>query len=156
MNTEPIRIVGVAGPVVVSTNGFWGRPSVTVGGLPATRTGKRSFALPTRDGRTIEATIRSGLGDPYPTLDVSGERHPTGPKLPATLRVLAFLPFVMIYVGGAIGGGIGGLGFVANLAVGRTRLPSAAKALIMIGVGVAVFIVWLAIAAAIRNAIGPS
>jgi hypothetical protein len=39
------------------------------------------------------------------------------------------------------------------LAVARTSLPSAVKALIMIGVGVVAYLVWLAIAAATQGAI---
>jgi hypothetical protein len=51
--------------------------------------------------------------------------------------------------GGALGGLIGALGVVANLAVARTRIPSVAKAPIMIGVGAVAFLVWLAVAAAL-------
>jgi hypothetical protein len=42
------------------------------------------------------------------------------------------------------------LGVIANLAVARTRTRSVVKALIMLGVGAIAFVIWLAIAAAIR------
>ncbi|WP_255544930.1 hypothetical protein [Micromonospora parastrephiae] len=43
-----------------------------------------------------------------------------------------------------------------NLAVARTRLPSVGKALVMVGVGVVAYLVWLAIAVAVRGAVSGS
>ncbi|MEV0807212.1 hypothetical protein [Micromonospora sp. NPDC050200] len=156
MNTEPISIDGVAGPIVVTTNAFWGRTAVTVGGVPAPRTGKRQYALSAVAGGAVEATVRSAFADPYPTVEVNGVQHRTGPSVPVVLRVLAPLPILLVAVGGALGGLIGALGFVANLADARTRTPSVVKALIMVGVSVVAYVVWLAIAVAVRGAVSPS
>lgn len=156
MNTEPISIGGVAGPIVVTTNAFWGRPAVTVGGVPAPRTGKRQYALPAVAGGAVEATVRSAFADPYPTVEVNGVPHRTGPSVPVVLRVLAPLPILLVAVGGALGGLIGALGFVANLAVARTRTPSVVKALTMVGVSVVAYVVWLAIVVAVRGAVSTS
>ena len=156
MNTEPISIDGVAGPIVVTTNALWGRPAVTVGAVPAPRTGKRQYALPAVTGGTVEATVRSAFADPYPIVEVNGVQHRTGPSVPGALRVLAPLPILLIAVGGALGGLIGALGFVANLAVARTRTSSVVKALIMVGVSVIAYFVWLVIAVAVRGAVSPS
>ncbi|MEV6816597.1 hypothetical protein [Micromonospora sp. NPDC051296] len=156
MNTEPISIDGVAGPIVVTTNALWGRPAVTVGGVPAQRTGRRQYALPAAAGGAVEATVRSAFADPYPTVEVNGVQHRTGPPVPVVLRVLAPLPILLIAVGGALGGLIGVLGLVANLAVARSRTPSAVKGLIMVGVAVVASVVWLAIAVAVQAAISSS
>jgi hypothetical protein len=156
VKTEPVSIDGVAGPIVVTTNAFWGRPAVTVGGVPAPRTGKRQYALPAAAGGAVEATVRSAFADPYPTVEVNGAQHRTGPSVPVVLRVLAPLPILLVAVGGALGGLIGALGFVANLAVARTRAPSVVKALIMVGVSVVAYVVWLAIAVAVHGAVSPS
>ncbi|WP_433532682.1 hypothetical protein ACQPYA_12010 [Micromonospora sp. CA-263727] len=153
MNTEAISIDGVAGPVVVTTNAFWGRPVVTVAGVPAPRTGSRRYALPAVAGGTVDATVRSALADPYPTVEVNGVQHRTGPPVPAVLRVLAPLPILLVVVGGAVGGLIGALGFMANLAVARTPASSVVKALSMVGVGVAASVAWLAIAVAVLSAV---
>jgi hypothetical protein len=153
VNTEPISINGVAGPVVVTTNAFWGRPVVTVGGVPAPRTGGRRYALPATAGGAIEATVRSTVADPYPTVEVNGVPHRTGPSVPLALRALALLPILLVAVGGALGGLVGALGFVANSAVARTRIPSLAKALIMVGVSVIAYFVWLVLAIAVRGAV---
>jgi hypothetical protein len=69
---------------------------------------------------------------------------------------LAPLPILLVAVGGAPGGLIGALGFGVNLAVARTRAPFVVKALIMVGVSVVAYVVWLAIAVAVRGAVSPS
>lgn len=156
MNTEPISIDGVAGPIVVTTNAFRARPVVTVSGVPAPRTGGHQYALPAADGGAVEATVRSAFADPYPTVEVNGVRHRTGPSVPAALRVLTLLPILlMVAVGGALGGLIGALGFVVNVgAVTRIRTPTAVKALIMVGVSAVAFVLWLAVAVVVTAAFG--
>jgi hypothetical protein len=141
----------VEGPIVVTTSA-WGRADVTVGGVPAPRTRKSEFALPGRGGRTVQATVRSSLTDPYPTLEIGGIRHRTGPKVPAALQALALLPFLLVAVGGLLGGLIGGLGVAVNLTVARARIPASVKALIMIGVAAIGYLVWAVIASALDKA----
>jgi hypothetical protein len=153
MKTEPIAIDGVAGPLVVATNAFWGRPVVTVAGQAVPRVGKRQYALPAADGGTVHATLRNRFVDPYPTVWANGIQHRTGPKVPVVLQVLTLLPIVLVGIGGAVGGLIGVLGVVADVAIARTRIPSAGKALIMIGIGAVAVLVYLVIAAALRGAI---
>lgn len=156
VNTEPISIDGVAGPIVVTTNAFRARPVVTVSGVPAPRTGGHQYALPAAGGGAVEATVRSAFADPYPTVEVNGVRHRTGPSVPAALRVLTLLPILlMVAVGGALGGLIGALGFVVNVgAVTRIRTPTAVKALIMVGVSAVAFVLWLAVAVVVTAAFG--
>jgi hypothetical protein len=156
VNTEPIAIDGVAGPVVVSTNALWGTPVVMVGYQTASRIGKREYALPSSFGGTVHATLRSRFADPYPTVEVNGVRHRTGPKMPVVLQVIALLPIALVGIGGLIGGLIGALGVMANVAVARTRISSAGKAFIMIGIGVVAVAVFLVIATAFRAAVNHS
>ena len=153
MNTEPISIDGVAGPIVVTTHAFWGRPAVTVGGLPALRTGKRQYTLPVTAGGAVEATLRSGFADPYPTLEINGVKHRSGPPVPLALRVLALVPIALIGFGGLLGGLIGGLGVMANLAVASQPRSAVVKALLMLGVLVVAVVVWIVVAAAIGLAV---
>jgi hypothetical protein len=154
VNTQPLGIDGVVGPVVVTTNSFWGHPTVTVGGQPTQRIGKRQYTLPAVGGGAVEATVRTAFADPYPTLEINGVRHRTGPKVSRGLQALAMLPLIALAaVGGLLGGLLGGLGMVVNLAVIRTRLPGVAKAFVMLGVGVAALTVQLVIEAAVHTAV---
>jgi hypothetical protein len=141
-------IDGIAGPVAVTVNPFTGRHTVTVGGHPAAATGRRTVALPTTDGRTVTATVHSGLVDPYPTIEIAGVRYRTGPSLPVGLRVLALLPLVLL-IGGLIGGAIGGLGVVINLAIARRSRSTALTSLLMIMVFAIAVITFMFVVAAI-------
>lgn len=153
MKTDPISVDGVAGPVEVTTNAFWGRPVVTVAGQPAPYIGKRQYSLPGADGSAVRVTLRSGFADPYPTVEVNGRQYRTGPQVPVGLRVLTLLPILMVGIGGALGGLIGALAVVANLSAARTQNSSAVKALIMIGVAVIAVLVYFVIASAVLTAV---
>ena len=153
MRTEPLVIGGLAGPVVLESSFFANKYSVTVGGQQATRTGRGRYELPAAAGGTVQAMIRGGFLDVYPTLVINGIKHRTGPAAPLVLRVLALLPLVLIGLGGAVGGLIGALGMMVNMAVGRLQIPAVLRALLMIGVlGVAVG-AWTAVASAINAAL---
>lgn len=147
MKTDPIIIDGVAGPVVVTLPTFFGTHALLVGGQPAPRIRRRRYALPTTTGGTVEALLRTGFADPYPTVEVNGARFRTGPQTPVALRVLTLLPLLLVPIGGCLGGLIGALGFIANVTVARTRIPSAAKALSMIGVSAVALVAWVAVVA---------
>lgn len=145
MRTEPVTIDGLAGPVVVTMNTFTGRSSLTVGGVPANGTRRGNYTLPTANGGTVAARVRANLLDPYPTIEIAGVKHRTGPAVPVLLRVLSLLPLVLV-VGGAIGGAMGGLGAVGNLALARGSQSTAVKAAMMIMVLVGAAVAYLVIA----------
>ncbi len=112
--------------------------------------------MPAAGGGAVEATVRSAFADPYPTVEVNGVRHRTGPSVPAVLRVMTLLPILlMVAVGGALGGLIGALGFVVNVgAVTRIQTPTAVKALIMVGVSAVAIVLWFAVAVVVTAAFG--
>lgn len=147
MRTAPMSIDGLAGPVVLNVNAFTGKHSVTVDGHPVMGTRRGNYTLPTADGRTVPATLRSSLLDPYPTIEIAGVKHRTGPSVPVAVRVLALLPLVLL-LGGLIGGAIGGLGAAINLGVARGSQSTAVKSLLMIMIFM-IAIVTFAIVAAV-------
>jgi hypothetical protein len=149
-----VTIPGVAGPVVVNVNWFSGRQSVTVGGRPVEGSRRSGFQLPAAGGGTVPAMLRGGFLDPYPSLEIAGARHRTGPAVPVWLQVLALVPFALIAVGAAVGAVFGVLGVGANFAVLRSSASTAVKVLLMLGVLLATTLVWLVVATAIRSAIG--
>ncbi|MFE9933238.1 hypothetical protein [Streptomyces sp. NPDC005533] len=67
--------------------------------------------------------------------------------------VLSVLPLGLLFVGGAIGGGLGALGMVTNVKIAKTQLPTAGKVAAMLGVGVAAVVVFVAIAGLLSNAV---
>jgi hypothetical protein len=154
VQTQPVAVPGVAGPVVVDVNWFTGKHSVTVGGRPVPGSRRTGFQLPAAGGGTVPARVRGGVFDPYPTVEIAGVKHRTGPPVPVWLQVLALVPLSLIAVGAALGAVIGVLGMSANLAVLRGSASTAVKVLMMLGVLVVATLVWLVAAVAIRSAIG--
>ncbi|GAB1823732.1 hypothetical protein [Herbidospora sp. RD11066] len=153
MISDPIAIEGVSGPVVV-TSGAWSRPVVTVGGVVAPRTGGRLYALPTVTGEPVQALVRSGFGYPFPTVEVNGVQHRTGPKIPIVLQAISLLPIVLLAIGGLLGGLVGGTAVLINQSVLRRPMSSVAKAAVMIGIGVLAYFVLITLAAVFLLATG--
>jgi hypothetical protein len=149
MRTEPMMIDRVAGPVVITVNAFTGKHSVTVGGQPASGTRRGAYTLPTTDGQTVAAKLRSSLIEPHPSLEIAGVTHRSGPSLPIALRVLVVIPLVLL-LGGLIGGVIGALGVGVNLGIARGRQSTAIKSLLMIMILVLAVVTFALVAAAIR------
>lgn len=146
VDTPPIQIDGVRGPIVVSTSAFFGGVSVAVSGVPARRIDGRQFALPASAGGILPAKVHTTIADPYPTVEINGVKHRTGPAVPAGVKIAALLPFLLAFIGSLLGGVLGALALAVNLVVARTRLSPALKLLITIGVTVVVFGIWLPIA----------
>ncbi|MCY1137148.1 hypothetical protein OWR29_03995 [Actinoplanes sp. Pm04-4] len=153
MRTEPITIDGVAGPVVVTTGRFGGAARVEVNGEVVPQLGDRHHRLPATGGGTVEAVVRGGTFDPYPTVEVGGVKHRTGPKVNGVVQALAFAPMIMAITSGLVGGLVGLAGVLANATLLRSRLRPGAKVLAVIGVDLAVIVVAVALAMAVRHAI---
>jgi hypothetical protein len=64
--------------------------------------------------------------------------------------VLSLLPLVLIGLGGLVGGAVGGAGAWLNLKLARRSLHPAVKALAMIVVVVATYVVWSFVAIALK------
>lgn len=73
-------------------------------------------------------------------------------KLPATAHLLCGWPLVMVFIGGAIGGGLGGAAYAVNVGIYKSKLPVPAKVALNIITGVAAIGLWFAIAVAIQIA----
>lgn len=153
MITEPLVIEGLAGPVVVSTNMFSGKSTVTVGGIPAQRTGRSVFQLPTDNGGTVPAKVQAAkMFDPYPVIEISGSKHRTGPASPLWMTVVSLLPIALV-IGGALGATLGVLGVFSNLAIARSNQSTVSKLLLMIAVLIVAVVAYLVLAAALTLAI---
>jgi hypothetical protein len=143
MSNQPIIVPGIASPVSVNWNVWTGRQTVMVGDRPAATTGKRTYALPTAEGGTVEGKVgRSSIINPFPALEVGGVKHSTGPEIPVPLRVLMVTPVLLVALGGLVGAVVAVGAIVLNFIIARSTRPTAIKALLMALTLGAAFALW--------------
>lgn len=152
MQTQPIVIDRVAGPVVVETRTF-GNPRVLVGGMP--EAGRRNvFQLPAEGGGTVRAKVKDTLLDAYPVIEIDGVKHRTGPETPRALQILCLLPWLMVIKGGLVGATFAAIGFVINRSIVRGDRSTGASAALMILATLGVALAYLFVAALVWFAMG--
>lgn len=66
-------------------------------------------------------------------------------KLPTSAYIMCGWPLVLVFVGGALGGGLGGAAFAINFEIYKSRLPVAVKVILNILTGLSAVILWLVI-----------
>ena len=74
------------------------------------------------------------------------------PKIPAIIHILCGWPLLLIAVGGAVGGGLGGAAYAINVATYKTQLPLVLKLVLNVMVGCAAIGIWLTAAVAVQMA----
>lgn len=128
MTPWPVEIEGIAGPVVVHTRAV-GRPTVLAGGVPVPRLRGNAYLLPTDDGtEAVPVLVRPGRGmSPYPRLVLGDEVYETGPAPPLWLQLLAVLPVLPAFLGGAAAF-VGFVGIVVSWLLLRRPWTVAARA----------------------------
>ncbi len=132
---------------VTVKGGPWSAPYLEVNGQRAPKGSARgTFALPTHHGDTINARIKPAVTRTVPTVVVGDREHVLGETIPWWLLVIAFIPAVLVGVGGMLGGALGGAAAAANFAVARTTKPVGEKVVTMIGISAAAIGLWFAIA----------
>ena len=150
MLTEPKRVPGVAGTVVVNTDRVLGRHVVLIDGTPAVKAGRNKYDLPAPDGSTVRAKLKVTAAQPYPALVIGGEPHRLGPKSPRYLAILTALP-LLGFVGALVGGAIGLCGLAVNLVIARSDLSRALKAALMVAVFIATMTVLVLVFAGVNG-----
>jgi hypothetical protein len=151
-NHDAVAVPGVGRHVTVERPGMWRGARVYVDNLEAKKGGWGKWLLPADDGREIAVRVREDLTGPV--LTVGNAKIPIGPRVPAWLGVLVFLPFGLVAVGGAIGGVIGAVGMIVNRGIGRMPLSNGAKAGAMVGVFLASLCLLLVVATLLHVGIG--
>ena len=73
-------------------------------------------------------------------------------KVPVSAHLLCGWPLLLVGIGGAIGGGLGGLAYGINLAIYKSNMPVIGKIFLNVLVGMGAIGIWLAIAIAISSA----
>lgn len=143
-----VEVPDAAGRVEVIEPGMWSGVAVEVDGRAMPKAGmfSRSYPIPTRSGGTFDLevipdTFRGGVHVKGAGLDAR-----LGEPIPTWLAILAFVPFGLVGVGGAIGGLFGGLGWALNRQIALSSIATPLRALAMLAVTGGAFVAWFVVA----------
>ncbi len=111
-------------PVSIETAGFFSGPKVLVGGEPApTGPLPGQFRLAKPDGTEAIATLKSTFFlDPIPQFSVGGQTYRLAEPLKWYEWAWCALPIALVFVGGALGAGLGMLAMFVNSRLFRGKL----------------------------------
>jgi hypothetical protein len=143
-NRDLVIVPGVSRRVTIARPGMWTGARVYVDGQLAQRGSWGKWLLTGDDGRQI--AVRVGEDLTGPVLTAGKERIAFGPRIPAWLGVLAFVPLFLLVIGGALGGAVGATGTVVNRGIARLPISNGSKAGAMFGVAVLSFGIVLVLA----------
>jgi hypothetical protein len=109
------------------SNGF-NSSRLLVNGQPAPAAPRRGlFLLRRDDGREVTAQFKAGFPDPIPALLVDNQTIRLAEPLAWYEIVWIAFPLVLIFIGGAIGGALGGGATVINAQIMRSQQNTVAK-----------------------------
>lgn len=103
----------------------------------------KPFLIPDRTGNIVKAFPKKSLPDFGPSLEINGVKNHIFKKLEWYQYTLGALPILMLFFGGAIGGGIGGVATMINFNIFREEGSEPLKYLKVVGVIIAAFLLYL-------------
>ncbi|WP_080057586.1 hypothetical protein [Spirosoma aerolatum] len=106
----------------------------------------KPFLIPTHDAGFVKAFPKSSFPDAISVLEINGENIQILERLEWYQYVIGGLPILLLFVGGAIGGGIGAVGAVTNFSIFRQEGSDISKYLKVIGVIVGSYLLYLLVA----------
>lgn len=153
MAMQTVSVPGFEGrEVSVEIGSAFGKPKLFVDGLPAPPGDKKGhYALRRADGQIVPASFKGGFPDPIPMLEVGGHKIRLAEPLSTPQWIWAGFPLILILLGGAIGGLLGGLATVLNVQVMRSSWPVAARWAACAGLTFVAFALWLVVGTALQG-----
>lgn len=125
--------------------GFFGTAKILKDGVLLKKT-KGITSVPLEDGSFLELKTKTGA-DPFgPKVVFAGEEIEVLPPVSPWWQMWAYLPFLLIFVGGLVGGLCGGAGAYGTLAALRSNLPAWARIVIALLAPPLSILLYLAIA----------
>ncbi|SDF51427.1 hypothetical protein SAMN04488542_11219 [Fontibacillus panacisegetis] len=112
------------------TTGFGGKINVFWNGLKIQKSDGRYPVNMNNESKSLDISRHKFTGSPIVLLD--GQEIEIAKKLKAYEWVISMLPLLLIFIGGALGGLLGALGFSVNVLLFRSKLPTAVKVILSI------------------------
>jgi hypothetical protein len=154
----PVNLAGFEGRNLVVETSAWSTPKLLIDGHLAPSGPKRNqYAIkPNNSPHEVLVELKTKFPDPIPVVMANGNEHRIAEPLGPFATIWAMIPLVLIFVGGAIGGLLGGLAAAVNLQAMRSDLPITARYAISGIFSFSAFIIWLTIAMSIQGTLNPS
>lgn len=141
----PIPLEGFEGHQIVLRSRLLSNTKLLMDGV-AMEKKKGRVQLTANDGSAVELRLKSRFLDPVPNIEVYGRTIVLLAGLNPLEYIWSGIPLVLILLGGAIGGGCGGVACAVNAQIFRTQLPGPAKYAITALVTGAAFVGWIIVA----------
>ena len=111
--------------VVLNVSGLFGNPELLHNNRPLLEkaAGTNIYTIKKESG-AVTIALEPKKFDPFPQLEIEGEKYPIGRKLNPFDYLMVGLPMLLIFVGGAIGGILGFLASSVNARI--MRMPKSA------------------------------
>jgi hypothetical protein len=141
----PVRLEGFEGQTLeIQPGGFFSSPKVFVNHQPAPRGKGREVILRRNDGSPVIATLKPrAFGLDVPQLVVEGKTIQVTAPLKWYVWAWIAWPLLLVFVGGALGGIAGALGFTTNARIVRSKMNGSAKFALTAAVSLLVVIAFL-------------
>jgi hypothetical protein len=150
---QPVSVPGFESQrIAVQTGGAFGTSKLWVNGQLAPSAAKKGRYLLRRDnGTEAEAYFKGGFPDPTPVLVVGDQKIRFAAPLAWYEWAWAAFPLVLIFLGGAIGGGLGAVAATFNVGLFRSEKPVFVKYALSAAISFAAFFIWVLIVSAIQR-----
>jgi hypothetical protein len=106
----------------------------------------KPYLIPTPAGNFLKAYPKRVPLEFVPTLEIDGTVHHIVAKLSWYEYLIGGLPFMLVFIGGLIGGALGAAGMVTNYSVFRGESTATVKYLKIIGITVGVYFAYFLLA----------
>jgi hypothetical protein len=114
--------------LTVEMPGVFSNPRLLVNGKPAASGQKKGeFLLVKDDGKVVTVKFGAAFLDAVPKLIVDGETFQVAEPLPWYQWAWSGAPIILVFLGGCIGGAIGGAAIVFNTRILRSVMPRSAQ-----------------------------
>ncbi|HVH31259.1 MAG TPA: hypothetical protein VNA31_06300 [bacterium] len=125
----PVHLEGFEGQTLeIQPGGLFSGPKIFVNHQLAPKGKGREVILHRNDGRSVVATLKPrALGLDVPQLVIEGKTISVTDPLKWYVWMWIAWPLLLLFVGGALGGMTGALGFATNMTIVRSKITGLAK-----------------------------
>jgi hypothetical protein len=139
--------------LIIESAGFFSGPRLLLDGQPASKGPKRGQLLLRRnDGSDVIAQLRGVFVDPIPQVTIDGKTIKIAEPLPWYVWLWSGLPIVLLFIGGALGAGLGVAAMMVNGRVFRANMHVALKFALTGAISLVTVLIFFALAMLLNQA----